>query len=99
GARNGMHRYRDGKARLVTLDYAGCAAEMEQAVESVPNSPKVWAYEAYCFFLDKDPKAGLSAWYTARSYEPTITLDTPSDQLALLAQVRAANAPPKVTAK
>jgi len=99
GAWNGMRHYQDGKARLVTLDYAGCAAEMEQAVESVPNSPKVWAYEAYCFLLDKDTKAGLSAWYTARSYDPAITLDTPSDQLALLAKVRAANAAPKVTAK
>ncbi len=99
GAWNGMHHYQDGKARLVTLDYAGCAAEMEQAVESVPNSPKVWAYEAYCFFLDKDPKAGLSAWYTARSYDPAITLDTSSDQLALLAKVRAANTTPKVTPK
>src|SRR5438132_1089326 len=99
GAWNGMRHYQDGKARLVTLDYAGCAAEMEQAVESVPNSPKVWAYEAYCFLLDKDTKAGLSAWYTARSYDPAITLDTPSDQLALLAKVKAANAAPKVTAK
>jgi tetratricopeptide (TPR) repeat protein len=99
GAWNGMRHYQDGKARLVTLDYAGCAAEMEQAVESVPNSPKVWAYEAYCFLLDKDTKAGLSAWYTARSYDPAVTLDTPSDQLALLAKVRVASAAAKVTAK
>src|SRR5207249_3785213 len=67
GAWNGFRHYQDGKARLTTTDYAGCAAEMEQAVESVPNSPKAWGYEAYCYFLDKDPKAGLSAWYTARS--------------------------------
>ncbi|HEY4870566.1 MAG TPA: tetratricopeptide repeat protein [Candidatus Dormibacteraeota bacterium] len=99
GAWNGMRHYQDGKARLVTLDYAGCAAEMEQAVEAVPNSPKAWAYEAYCFLLDKDTKAGLSAWYTARSYDPAITLDTTPDQLALLAKIRAANVPPKVTAK
>jgi hypothetical protein len=94
-----MRHYQDGKARLVTLDYSGCAAEMEQAVEAVPNSPKAWAYEAYCFLLDKDSKAGLSAWYTARSYDPAITLDTPSDQLALLAKIRAATVPPKVTVK
>ncbi|MEA2668500.1 MAG: hypothetical protein QOJ33_1434, partial [Chloroflexota bacterium] len=29
----------------------------------------------------------------------TITLDTPSDQTALLAKITAANTPPKVTAK
>src|SRR5256884_5777919 len=45
GAWNGMRHYQDGKARLVTLDYAGCAAEMEQAGESVAESPKGWADE------------------------------------------------------
>jgi len=99
GAWNGMRHYQDGKARLASMDYAGCAAEMEQAVESVPNSPKVWAYEAYCFFLDHDIPAGNSAWITARSYDPAITLDTQSDQLALLAKVKAASVPPKVNAK
>src|ERR1700736_1993211 len=97
GAWNGMRHYQDGKARLVTLDYAGCAAEMEQAVEAVPNSPKAWAYEAYCFLLDKDTKAGLSAWYTARSYDPAITLDSQHDQTILLARVRLASFPPKGT--
>jgi tetratricopeptide (TPR) repeat protein len=95
GAWNGMRHYQDGKGRLVSLDYAGCAAEMEQAVEAVPNSPKAWAYEAYCYLLDKDNKAGLSAWYTARSYDPAITLDTQSDQQILLIKVRVASLPPK----
>jgi tetratricopeptide (TPR) repeat protein len=99
GAWNGARHYQDGKARLVTNDYLGCAAEMEQAVEGVPNSPKAWAYEAYCYFLDKDYKAGLSAWYTARSFDPNISLDTKSDQVALLAKVRVAQAPPPVKAK
>jgi tetratricopeptide (TPR) repeat protein len=97
GAWNGMRHYQDGKARLVSLDYAGCAAEMEQAVEAVPNSPKVWAYEAYCYLLDKDDKAGLSAWYTARSFDPAITLDNPRDQMVLLAKIRVASLPPKGT--
>jgi tetratricopeptide (TPR) repeat protein len=99
GAWSGMRHYQDGKTRLLTNDYAGCAAEMAQAIEAVPNSPKVWAYEAYCYFLDHDTKAGLSAWYTARSYDPSIALDSQPDQLALLAKVRAASVPPKVTAK
>ena len=99
GAWNGTRHYQDGKARLATMDYLGCAAEMEQAVEAVPNSPKAWAYEAYCYFLDHDNKAGLSAWYTARSFDPSITLDTQADQLALLAKVRVAIAPPKGAAK
>jgi hypothetical protein len=81
------------------MDYTGCLAEMEQAVEAVPNSPKAWAYEAYCYFLDHDNKPGLSAWYTARNLDPNITLDTTADQLALLAKVKVANAPPKVNAK
>ncbi len=99
GAWSGVRHYEDGKARLVTLDYAGCAAEMEQAVEAVSDSPKAWAYEAYCYFLDHDNKAGLSAWYTARSFDPNVTLDSRADQLALLAKVRVATAPPKVNAK
>lgn len=99
GAWMGTAHYQTGKARLVTMDYLGCAAEMEQAVENVPNSPKAWAYEAYCYFLDKDYKAGLSAWYTARSFDPNISLDTQSDQVALLAKVRVASAPPPVRAK
>jgi hypothetical protein len=99
GAFNGLTHYQAGKQRLLGNDYPGCAAEMEQAVESVPNSPKAWAYEGYCYLLDHDNRAGLSAWYTARSYDPGITLDTTQDQLALLAKVRAANLPPKVNAK
>ena len=97
GAWNGMRQYQDGKARLTSLDYAGCAAEMAQAIESVPNSPKVWAYEAYCYLLDHDNNAGLSAWYTARSYDPAITLDSQSEQLVLLAKIRVASLPPKGT--
>jgi hypothetical protein len=96
GAWNGMRHYQDGKARLVSLDYSGCASEMEMAVEAVPTSPKAWAYEAYCFLLDKDSKPGLSAWYTARSYDPAITLDTPAEQQNLLTKVRLAQQPPKV---
>jgi len=63
----------------------------------VPNSPKVWAYEAFCYLLDKDDKAGLSAWYTARSFDPAITLDNPHDQMVLLAKIRVASQPPKGT--
>src|SRR6266567_1475769 len=95
GAWNGMRHYQDGKARLATLDYAGCASEMEQAVEAVPTSPKAWAYQAYCYLLDKDAKAGLSSWYTARTYDPAITLDTKADQQVLLLKIRVASEPPK----
>lgn len=95
GAWNGLHHYDDGKARLVTMDYPGCAGEMEQAIEAVPDSPKAWAYEAYCYFLDHDNKAGLSAWLTAVNLEPNITLDTKSEQDALLIKIRIANTPPK----
>jgi len=95
GAWNGMRHYQDGKARLVSRDYAGCAAELEQAVEAVPNSPKVWAYEAFCYLLDKDDQAGLSAWSTARSFDPAVTLDNPYDQMVLLAKIRVASLPPK----
>src|SRR5437764_9463157 len=94
GAWNGVHHYQDGKARLVTLDYPGCAAEMEQSVEAVSDSPKAWAYEAYCYFLDRDNNAGLSAWYTARSLDPNVTLDSNSDQQVLLIRIRVASAPP-----
>ena len=99
GAWNGVRYYEDGKAKLVAVDYAGCAADMEQAVEAVSNSPKAWAYEAYCYLLDHDNKAGVSAWYTAQSFDPNVTLDTRADQLALLAKIRVANAPPKVNAR
>jgi hypothetical protein len=47
--------------------------------------------------LDKDNKAGLSAWYTARSYDPAITLDTNADQQVLLNKIRIATQPPKAT--
>ena len=94
GAWNGLRHYQDGKARLVSLDYSGCASEMEMAVEAAPTSPKAWAYEAYCYMLDKDTKAGLSAWYTARSYDPAITLDTNADQQVLLSRIKQATAKP-----
>lgn len=97
GAWSGVRHYDNGKARLVTLDYPGCASEMEQSVEAVANSPKAWAYEAYCYFLDHDNKAGLSAWYTARSFDPNVTLDNPHDQLVLTNKVRTASQPPKGT--
>ena len=99
GAWSGVRHYEDGKARLVSLDYAGCAAEMEQAIEAVSNSPKAWAYEAYCYLLDGDPKAGLSAWYTARSFDPNVSLDSRPEQLAFLAKLRVASTPPKVNAR
>jgi len=97
GAWTAVRHYEDGKARLVTLDYPGCAAEMEQSVEAVSDSPKAWAYEAYCYFLDRDNNAGLSAWYTARSLDPNVTLDSNSDQQVLLIRIRVASAPPKGT--
>jgi tetratricopeptide (TPR) repeat protein len=96
GAWNGMRHYQDGKARLVSLDYSGCASEMEQAVEAAPTSPKAWAYEAYCYLLDKDNNAGLSAWYTARSYEAGITLDSKAEQQVLLLKIKVASQAPKV---
>ena len=99
GAWSGLSHYQAGKLRLLGNDYSGCASEMEHAVEAVPDSPKAWAYEGYCYLLDHDNRAGLSAWYTARSYDPAITLDTQADQLAMLAKVRQANLPPKVNAK
>src|SRR5438309_1256793 len=80
-------------------DYLGCAAEMEQAVEAVSNSSKAWAYEAYCLLLDHDNNAGLSAWYTARTFEPNVTLDAQSDQQLLLAKVRIASQPAKTGPK
>ena len=95
GAWTAVRHYEDGKARLVTLDYPGCAAEMEQSVEAVSDSPKAWAYEAYCYFLDRDNNAGLSAWYTARSFDPNVTLDSNADQQLLLIRNRVASAPPK----
>jgi len=95
GAWTAVRHYEDGKARLVTLDYPGCAAEMEQSVEAVSDSPKAWAYEAYCYFLDRDNNAGLSAWYTARSFDPNVTLDSNADQQLLLIRIRVASAPPK----
>jgi tetratricopeptide (TPR) repeat protein len=104
GGWSGVLHYEAGKARLVALDFPGCAAEMEQSVEAVANSPKAWAYEAYCYFLDHDDKAGLSAWYTARSFDPNVSLDSRADQLVLLKKVKVAAAPtpsasPKATPK
>jgi hypothetical protein len=81
---------------LVSLDYSGCASEMEQAVEAAPTSPKAWAYEAYCYLLDKDNNAGLSAWYTARSYDAGITLDSKAEQQVLLLKIKVASQAPKV---
>src|SRR3989475_11630232 len=94
GARDGFWHHPEGQARAGPHDYLQCAAEMERAVESVPNSPKAWGYEAYYYFLDKDPKAGLSAWYTARSFDPGIKLDSQKEQDILLIKIRQASAPP-----
>lgn len=87
GAWSGMVHYQRGKQRLVALDYSGCAAELAHAITAVPTSPKAWAYEAYCDLLNHDDSAGLSAWYTARTFEPGIVLDSPAEQQALLAAV------------
>jgi hypothetical protein len=94
-AASALSHYRDGQARLDAMDYAGCADEMVAAVGLAPDSPKAWAYEAYCYLLDHDNTAGLSAWATARSLDPSVTLDNRSDQLALQAKLTAAARPPK----
>jgi hypothetical protein len=99
GAWSGVHHYDNGKARLVAVDYSGCAAEMEQAIEAVSNSPKAWAYEAFCYILDSDPRAGLSAWYTAKSFDPNVSLDDAADQKVFNARLKAALTPPKAAAK
>jgi len=87
GSWNGMAHYQKGKQRLGSYDYSGCAAEMAQTITAVPTSPKAWAYEAYCDLLDHDNSAGLSAWYTARTFEPGISLDSAADQQTLLTRV------------
>jgi len=92
----GLHAYRDGRARLAAGDYAGCASSMTSAIGSVPDSPKAWAYAGYCHLLDKEVKTGLEEWGTALSLEPDIQLDSRADELALLARVRAARAQPNV---
>lgn len=92
----GLQAYRDGRARLVAGDYPGCAASMTAAVGSVPDSPKAWAYAAYCHLLDRDVKAGLAEWSTALALEPGIQLDSRLDQAALLAKLQAATVQPKV---
>lgn len=89
GALTGLAHYRQGKTLLAQRDYAGCASQMEQAVGVVPDSSKAWAYQAYCYLLDGDKRAGLSAWATARYFEPTVTLDTTEDTEAFLSHVRA----------
>ncbi len=95
GAWGGLTHYQQGKRLLQGLDYSGCAAQMARAIEAVPTSPKAWAYEGYCYLLDRDTKVGLSAWDTARALDPGITLDSPTDQLALEAKIRQAAQPPK----
>lgn len=88
--------YRDGRVQLAAGDYPGCAQSMTVVIEKLPDSPKAWAYAAYCHLLDKDVKAGLEEWHTAVALEPGIELDSQRDQVALLARVRAATAPPSV---
>jgi tetratricopeptide (TPR) repeat protein len=92
GAWTGLAHYEAGKERLAQLDYAGCAGEMDQAVGAVPDSPKAWAYQAYCYFLDHDKKTALSAWQTARYFDPNITLDSAAQQRDLIRRVADASA-------
>ena len=99
GAWFGLAHYQEGKHRLQAMDYSGCAGEMVQAVADAPSSPKAWAYEAYCYMLDQDLKAGLGAWSTALDLDPHITLDTRTEQLALLAKIVIAKRPPAVKAR
>jgi hypothetical protein len=89
-----VSHYRSGQERLDASDYPGCADEMVAAVSAMPDSPKAWAYESYCYLLDHDNSAGLSAWATARSIDPTVTLDNRSDELAFEAKLTAAARPP-----
>ena len=93
GALTGLSHYRQGKALLAQRDYAGCASQMEQAVGVVPDSSKAWAYQAYCYLLDGDKRAGLSAWATARYFEPTVVLDTTEETEAFLSHLRAVQLP------
>jgi Tfp pilus assembly protein PilF len=90
GAAGGLSHYRQGKELLAQRDYAGCAAQMEQAVGVVPDSPKAWAYQAYCYLLDGDRRAGLSAWATATYFEPKIQLDSGADTGGLISLLHAA---------
>ncbi|HYS03191.1 MAG TPA: tetratricopeptide repeat protein [Candidatus Eisenbacteria bacterium] len=98
GEWQGLRAYHDGRDRLAAGDYPGCAVSMSVAVSNVSDSPKAWAYAAYCHLLDKDIRAGLAEWETAQALEPSIQLDSQADQLALLAKVRAAHLQPKVGA-
>jgi len=93
GAVTGLSHYGRGKALLAQHDYGGCAAQMEQAVGVVPDSSKAWAYQAYCYLLDGDRRAGLSAWATARYFEPMVMLDNTVDNEAFLSLVRTATHP------
>jgi tetratricopeptide (TPR) repeat protein len=95
----GLQAYRDGRARLTQGDYVGCAASMSSAISDVGESAKAWAYAAYCHLLAHDLKAGPEEWDTALSLEPGIQLDSKSDQVALLAKLRAAKVPPKTVGR
>jgi tetratricopeptide (TPR) repeat protein len=95
----GLQAYRDGRMRLKQGEYVACASSMITAIGSVSRSPKVWAYAAYCHLLAHDVKAGLAEWDTALALDSGTQLDSPSDQVALLAKVRAAKAQPKVTGR
>src|SRR3989475_947870 len=96
GAWNGMRHYQDGKARLATLDYPPPPTPTHPPPQPAPTPPKAPAYQAYCYLLDKHASAPLSAWYTARTYDPGITLDTKVEQQVLLLKIRVATEPPKV---
>src|SRR3989441_6275681 len=95
GAWNGFRHYQDGKARRTPPAYIGFAAEKGRPGETGPNPPQASGDETNSYFLDKDPKAGLSAWYTARSFDPGIRLDSQKEQDILLIKVRQASAPPQ----
>jgi len=93
GAWVAVSHYQHGKQRLMGLDFRGCAAEMSEVIASVSSSSKAWAYEAYCSLRDGDKNAGLSAWYTARGFEPNVTLDSADDQQDFAARLDAAQKP------
>lgn len=95
GEWQGLQAYRDGRGRLAQGDYPGCAVSMIAAIGNVAESPKAWAYAAYCHLLSHDVKAGLEEWDTALALEPGVQLDSQGDQAALLARVRAAQAQPR----
>src|SRR5256884_1234341 len=87
GAWNGMRHYQDGKARLATLDYAGCASEMEQAVEAVPPPPQAWAHQTHPYPPHKDAQARPSPRDTAPPQQPAHNAHNNAHQPRLLLKI------------